>query len=89
MEGNKELNSLETTVKLIEHSRRLSDLEQDIKAIKPIVYETANSVKQIEKLVGKMEANSDKMRGYILAAVTTGIIGIVFIALKQTLGIGG
>jgi hypothetical protein len=58
-----------------------------MKTIKPIVYETSNSVKQIEKSVGKMEADSDKMRGYVQAAVVTGVIGIVFIAIKSLIGI--
>lgn len=87
MEDNNELINFETTVKLMDHNRRIDDLEQDMKSIKPIVYETSNSVKQIQKSVEKMENNSDKMRGYILSAVVVGVIGIIFIAIKEMLGI--
>lgn len=68
-----------------DHERRIKELEQDMKTIKPIVYETSNSVKQIEKSVEKMEQNSDKIKGYILVAVITGVIGMVFVALQNSI----
>ncbi|WP_313891104.1 hypothetical protein [Psychrobacillus sp.] len=81
-----ELSTFQQAVKLTDHERRISDLENDVKTIKPIVYETSNSVKSIEKSVEKMEKNSDKIKGYFLAAAITasvgGVIGIVFIALQ-------
>lgn len=71
-----------------DHARRISELENDMKTVKPIVYDTASSVKQIEKSVGKMEQNSDKIKGYFLAAAISGVIGIVFIALQNSI-LGG
>ena len=85
--AEEELSPFQQAVKLTDHERRIKDMEDDMKTLKPIVYDTSNSVKQIEKSVGKMEANSDKMRGYILAAVVTGVIGIVFVAIKSLFGI--
>jgi len=89
MGDEKALNHFETSVKLMDHGRRITELEADLKTIKPIVYETANSVKSIEKSVGKMETNSDKMRGYIQGGVVAGVLAIVFFAIKSMLGIGG
>ena len=82
-----ESTAFQQALKLADHDRRIAEMEADMKTIKPIVYETSNSVKQIEKSVGKMEANSDKKRGYVQAAVVTGVIGIVFIAIKSLIGI--
>lgn len=62
--------------------RRVGKLEDDMKEIKPLVYDTANSARQIEKSVEKMLANSDKIRGYFVAAFVSGIVGILFIALR-------
>ncbi|MDM5233437.1 hypothetical protein [Lysinibacillus pakistanensis] len=84
--------SQETTfqqaVTMADHERRLQELEKDVSTIKPIVYNTASSVKQIEKSVEKMEKNSDKIKGYFLAAAISGVIGIVFIALQNSI-LGG
>lgn len=85
--AEEELSPFQQAVRLTDHERRITEMEVDMKTIKPIVYDTSNNVKQIAKSVEKMEANSDKMRGYILAAVVTGVIGIVFIAIKSLLGI--
>ena len=60
--------------------RRVESLELDMKTIKPIVY----SVKQIEKSVERMEANSEKIKGYFLSAVITGIVGIIYVALQNS-----
>ena len=60
--------------------RRVESLESDMKRIKPIVY----SVKQIEKSVERMEVNSEKIKGYFLSAVITGIVGIVYVALQNS-----
>ena len=60
--------------------RRVESLELDMKTIKPIVY----SVKQIEKSVERMEVNSEKIKGYFLSAVITGIVGIVYVALQNS-----
>lgn len=78
-------NDVETAVTIMDHTRRLEELEKDMKTIKPIVYETSSSVKQIEKSVGKMEQNSDKIKGYFLAAAITGVVGIFFIALQNSI----
>lgn len=81
--------SQETTfqqaVTVADHERRLKELEKDVSTIKPIVYNTASSVKQIEKSVEKMEQNSDKIKGYFLAAAISGVIGIVVIALQNSI----
>ncbi|AVK85254.1 hypothetical protein C3943_17825 [Lysinibacillus sp. B2A1] len=81
--------SQETTfqqaVTAADHERRLQELEKDVSTIKPIVYNTASSVKQIEKSVEKMELNSDKIKGYFLAAAISGVIGVVFIALQNSI----
>ena len=60
--------------------RRVESLESDMKRIKPIVY----SVKQIEKSVERMEVNSEKIKGYFLSAVITGIVGIIYVALQNS-----
>lgn len=71
-------------------TRRLEKVEKDIEVIKPIVYNTSNSVKQIEKSVEKMEVNSDKIKGYFLASLITatvgGVVGVVFLTLKLSIG---
>ena len=64
--------------------RRVESLELDMKSIKPIVYSTEASVKQIEKSVERMEVNSEKIKGYFLSAVITGIVGIVYVALQNS-----
>jgi len=86
MSDGKQLNSFETSVKIMDHDRRIDELEADMKNIKPIVYDTANSVKNIEKSVSKMEANSDRMRGYLLSAVIVALVGLVFTAIKGYYG---
>ncbi len=40
---------------------------------------------EIEKYVEKMEKNSDKIKGYFLAAAISGVVGIVFIALQNSI----
>lgn len=84
-----EERDLNTLVKLTDHERRIVELESDMKTIKPVVYNTSNSVKQIEKSVEKMEKNSDKIKGYFLAAAitatVTGVVGIILIALQSKL----
>lgn len=72
-------------VTVADHERRLQELEKDVSTIKPIVYDTASSVKQIEKSVEKMEQNSDKIKGYFLAAAISGVVGVVFIALQNSI----
>lgn len=67
-----------------DNQRRIEELEKDMKTMKPIVYETASSVKQIEKSVEKMEKNSDKIKGYFLAAAISGGVGIVFIVIQNS-----
>jgi len=88
----KELNTFQQAVAITDHERRIAELEGDVKTIKPIVYNTSNSVKSIEKSVEKMEKNSDKIKGYFLAAAitatVTGVIGIIFIALQSSI-LGG
>ena len=64
--------------------RRVESLELDMKSIKPIVYSTEASVKQIEKSVERMEVNSEKIKGYFLSAVITGIVGIIYVALQNS-----
>ncbi len=58
------MNEFQQAVSIADHERRIDELEKDMKAVKPIVYDTASSVKQIEKSVEKMEKNSDKIKGY-------------------------
>lgn len=82
MPGNSELQQ---ALAQADHERRIKELETDMKTIKPIIYNTSNSVKQIEKSVEKMEKNSDKIRGYFLAAAISGVVGIVFIALQNSI----
>lgn len=81
--------SQETTfqqaVPVADHERRLQELEKDLSTIKTIVYNTASSVKQIEKSVEKMEQNSDKIKGYCLAAAISGVVGVLFIALQNSI----
>ncbi|KOS68384.1 hypothetical protein AEA09_07320 [Lysinibacillus contaminans] len=81
----KGVSTFQQAVTAVDHERRLSELEKDVNTIKPIVYNTASSVKQIEKSVGKMEQNSDKIKGYFLAAAISGVVGIVFIALQNSI----
>ena len=64
--------------------RRLQHLEGDMKSIKPIVYSTEASVKQIEKSVERMELNSEKIKGYFLAAAISGVVGIAFVAIQNS-----
>lgn len=84
----REMSNLEVSVKILDHERRLIEQEADMKAIKPVVYNTAASVKQIEKSVDKMTENSDKIRGYFLAALITGAVGIGYFAVKALMGMG-
>lgn len=79
------MNEFQQAVSIADHERRIDELEKDMKAVKPIVYDTASSVKQIEKSVEKMEKNSDKIKGYFLAAAISGVVGIVFIALQNSI----
>ena len=88
-DNKKELNPFEITVKLMDHNRRIEYLEGDMKTVKPIIYDTSASVKRIEKSVEKMETNSEKTRGYIQAAVITGIVGVLVLAVKTLLGLEG
>lgn len=79
------MNDFQQAVSITDHERRIVELENDMKNIKPIVYNTSNSVKQIEKSVEKMEKNSDKIKGYFLAAAKSRLVGIVFIALQNSI----
>lgn len=63
----KEVTTFQQAVTVADHERRLTELEKDVNTIKPIVYDTASSVKQIEKSVAKMEKNSDKIKGYFFS----------------------
>ena len=87
MTDGKQLNPFEIAVKMMDHSRRIEELEGDMRTIKPIIYDTAASAKRIEKSVEKMEMHSEKLKGYIQAAVITGIVGILILAVKTLLGI--
>lgn len=80
----KETSLFQQAITQADHERRIIELENDMKTIKPIVYDTSTSVKQIEKSVEKMEQNSDKIKHYFLAAAISGIVGIVFLALQNT-----
>lgn len=84
-EDIKEVSTFQQAVAIKDHERRLMELEKDVNTIKPIVYNTASSVKQIEKSVEKMEQNSDKIKGYFLAAAISGVVGVVFLALQNTI----
>jgi|GEM_PF-1309685 len=84
-EDIKEVSKFQQAVTITDHERRLMELEKDVNTIKPIVYNTASSVKQIEKSVEKMEQNSDKIKGYFLAAAISGVVGVVFLALQNTI----
>ena len=79
------MTNFELALEVMDLKRQTQENKEDIKAMKPIVYDTANSVKQIEKSVDKMEKNSDRIKGYIQAGVISGILGIVFLALKSIL----
>lgn len=79
------MSEFQQAVSIADHERRIIELEKDMNAVKPIVYDTASSVKQIEKYVEKMEKNSDKIKGYFLAAAISGVVGIVFIALQNSI----
>ena len=81
-----QLSNFEISLKLIDYERRIKVNEDDLKAIKPIVYDLASAVKQIEKSGNKMEENSDKMRGYFLSALVMGAVGIGFCAVKALWG---
>lgn len=83
----KEMDTFELSVKSIDTDRRLTGLEEDMKAIKPIVYDTASSVKQIERSVEKMTENSDKMRNYFLSGLISGAVGLAFFAVKALWGV--
>ncbi|MEH6940763.1 hypothetical protein [Bacillus sp. JJ722] len=89
MAEEKELSAFQQAVKIADHDRRIADVENDMRTIKPIVYDTASSVKQIEKSVGKMEQNSDKIRGYFLSAIIIGVVGLVFTAVTFWITKGG
>lgn len=77
-----------TQVQLVDYERRIKDLEDDVKALTPLIYGTITSVRQIEKSVERMEKNSDRIKNYFLAAAISGVVGIVFIALQNSL-LGG
>lgn len=85
---NGDMSNVNLLVSSKDHERRIVDLEADMKAIKPIVYDTANAVKQIEKSVVRMTENSDKIRGYFLAALISGAVGIGYFAVKALMGVG-
>ncbi|KMN39552.1 MULTISPECIES: hypothetical protein [Lysinibacillus] len=78
-------STFQQAVTVADHEKRLQELEKDVSTIKPIVYNTVSSVKQIEKSVEKMEQNSDKITGYFLAAVIRAVVGVLFIALQNSL----
>lgn len=71
-----------------EHERRLSDVEQDMKVIKPIVYNTSNSVNRIDDSVKEMKDTSKQIKMYVVSSVIVGIVGIVFMILQNSL-LGG
>lgn len=79
------MSEFQQAVSIADHERRIVELEKDMNAVKPIVYDTASSVKQIEKSVEKMEQNSDKIKGYFLAAAISGVVGVLFIALQNSI----
>jgi len=81
------LSAFEQSVMLINNNRRLDNLEGDMRTIKPIVYETATSAKQIEKSVAKMEKNSEQTKNFIVGSSISGVVAIVFVAIKQLFGI--
>ena len=81
------LSAFEQAVMTVNNNRRLDILEGDMKTIKPIVYETATSTKQIEKSVKKIEKNSEHVRNTVVGGFIMGVISIVFIAIKQLFGI--
>lgn len=85
----RELSPFAVSLRLMEHERRIKELEGDMKEIKPIVYDTSRSVKAIEKSVEKMTENSEKIRGYFLNALIVGGLGILFFALQSWLTTGG
>lgn len=80
-----EEKEFQSAVQMLDHRRRIEELESDVKTLKPIVYDTATSVKSIAKSVDKMEVNSDKIKGYFLAAAISGVVGIVFIAIQSSI----
>lgn len=82
-----EMSNFEISVKIVDHERRLNEQESDMKAIKPIVYDTSSAVRHIEKSVEKMTENSDKIRGYFLAALISGAVGIGYFAVKALMGV--
>lgn len=85
----KELTPFALSLKIMDQERRIKELEDDMKEIKPIVYDTSRSVKAIERSVEKMTENSEKIRGYFLNALIVGGLGILFFALQSLLTSGG
>lgn len=89
---------------MLDIERRTSHLEVKVDEIKPIVYNTQETVKTLTKSMDKiepmvysheqmmaivtksvqqMEQNSDKIKGYIMAAAISGIAGIIFLTLQN------
>ncbi|MBG9690404.1 hypothetical protein ABD91_05785 [Lysinibacillus sphaericus] len=63
-------------------SERMSEFQQ---AVSIADHERRIIELEIEKYVEKMEKNSDKIKGYFLAAAISGVVGIVFIALQNSI----
>ena len=91
---NKVLDNFELSVNQVDHERRIKVLEDDMKQIKPIVYDTQRSVNQIEKSVNKVaedlsqiKKSNDDFKIYIIKTgigmVVTVVTGILIAALMM------
>ncbi len=90
---------MKATIDIRELQRRMEDVEGDVKTMKPILYDTVNSVKNIERSVTKMEEinnrqiaemvdNGKKIKMYVITAIVGGIISMAFMILQKIV-IGG
>ena len=77
------ISNFELALEVRDLKRQTQENTDDIKTMKPIVYSTANDVKQIAKSVDKMEKNIDRVLGFVQSGVIAGIIGIIFLALRS------
>ncbi|MEH6941539.1 hypothetical protein [Bacillus sp. JJ722] len=87
MAEEKELSAFQQAVKLEDHARRLKEVEDDMKNIKPIVYETSSSVKSIKESVKEMKDNTKIIKnafiGSAIAAIFTVITGVIVFAINN------
>lgn len=82
-ENRGELSPFEVAFKMKSHEEKIAELEAEMKHIKPIVYETASSVKAINKSVSGIEENSRVIKNAVIGAIFSVLTGVLVFFLTR------